>query len=208
MIYQLIGRLRLSILLKEKIGNLLTCKRIHNLGIWISHFCQYQHRYFKLSFFFFSASNVLQPNNVPCRNIWDVKEGCKIWDVKGPRSGVVAVRRYPTSKVRSSGCALLDRPRGETPHPRAKEKPQQDSRRGKFTFRIKPHSHQRRSKGSNKPWTHQDPETPRRLSQNCVWGSPVEVQGGSDLPQGQGLWVQQSWVWHNPFWRRSPLTPP
>ena len=157
MIYQLIGRLRLSILLKEKVGNLLTCKRIHNLGIWISHFCQYQHRNFKLSIFFFSASNVLQPNNVPCRNIWDVKEGCKIWDVKGPRSGVVAVRRYPTPKVRSSGCALLDQPCGETPHPRAKEKPQQDSRRGKITFTIKPHTHQRCSEGLNKPCVHQSP---------------------------------------------------
>ena len=25
---------------------------------------------------------------------------------------------------------------------------------------------------------------------------------------GQGLWVQQAWVWHKPSWRRSPLTPP
>ena len=23
---------------------------------------------------------------------------------------------------------------------------------------------------------------------------------------GQGLWVQQTWVWHKPFWRRSLLT--
>ena len=23
---------------------------------------------------------------------------------------------------------------------------------------------------------------------------------------GQGLWVQQTWVWHKPSWRRSPLT--
>ena len=31
---------------------------------------------------------------------------------------------------------------------------------------------------------------------------------GSGLPQGQGLWVQLTWVWHKPSWRRSPLTPP
>ena len=49
---------------------------------------------------------------------------------------------------------------------------------------------------------------PQRLSQYCVWVSPVEVQFSSDLPQGQGLWVQQTWVWHKPSWRRSSLTPP
>ena len=47
---------------------------------------------------------------------------------------------------------------------------------------------------------------PQRLSQNCVWVSPVEVQVSSGLPQGQGLWVQQTWVWHKPSWRRSLLT--
>ena len=38
--------------------------------------------------------------------------------------------------------------------------------------------------------------------------SPVEVRVSSGLPQGQGLWVQQTWVLHKPLWRRSPLTPP
>ena len=28
------------------------------------------------------------------------------------------------------------------------------------------------------------------------------------LLQGQGLWVQETWVWHKPSWRRLPLTPP
>ena len=37
--------------------------------------------------------------------------------------------------------------------------------------------------------------------------SPVKVQVSSVLPHGQGLWVQQTWVWHKPAWRRSPLTP-
>ena len=56
----------------------------------------------------------------------------------------------------------------DTPYPRAKEKPQQDDQRGKITFRIKPHTCQRHTEGSNKPCAHQDPETPQRLSQNCV----------------------------------------
>ena len=47
-----------------------------------------------------------------------------------------------------------------SPHPRTKEKPQKEGRRGKFIFRIKPHIHQQCSEGSNKPCVHQDPETP------------------------------------------------
>ena len=95
---------------------------------------------------------------------------------------------------------------GDTPRPRAKEKPQQDGRRGDITFRIKPHAFQRCSKRSNKPCVHQDPETSQRLRQNCVRTSPEEVRVSSGLPQGQGLWVQKTWVWHKPSWRRSPLT--
>ena len=63
-------------------------------------------------------------------------------------------------------------------------------------------------RSSNKPCAHQDAETPQRLSQNCVWVSPVKVWVNSGLLQGQGLWIQQTWVWHKPFWGRSPLTPP
>ena len=35
-------------------------------------------------------------------------------------------------------------------------------------FRIKPHTLQRPSEGSNIPCVHQDPKTPQRLRQNCV----------------------------------------
>ena len=38
--------------------------------------------------------------------------------------------------------------------------------------------------------------------------SPAKEQISSGLPQGQGLLVQQTWVWHKPSWRRSPLTSP
>ena len=37
--------------------------------------------------------------------------------------------------------------------------------------------------------------------------SLAEVQVSSGPPQGQGLWVQQTCVWHKPYWRRLPLTP-
>jgi len=57
-------------------------------------------------------------------------------------------------------------------------------------FRINPHTLQRHSEVSNIPCVHQDPKTPQRLRQNCVWVSPEEVQVNSGLLQGQGLWVQ------------------
>ena len=52
-----------------------------------------------------------------------------------------AVSRYPTSK--------------------GKEKPQQDGRRGEFAFKIKLHSHKRRSESSNKPYVHSTQGTHR-----------------------------------------------
>ena len=52
-------------------------------------------------------------------------------------------------------------------------------------FRIKPHTRQRHSEGSNKPCVHQDPETPQRLRQNWVSVCPVEVWVSSG-PAGAG----------------------
>ena len=77
-------------------------------------------------------------------------------------------RRYPTSKIRSSACASLDQPCGDTQRPRSEKNIQQDARRGKFMFRINPHSCRRHSEGSNNTCVHQDPGTPKRLRQNCV----------------------------------------
>ena len=54
----------------------------------------------------------------------------------------------------------------DTPRPRAKEKPQQDSRTSKITFRIKSHTHQTCSEGSNKIL--------------CTPGDPTETE--PDLP--------------------------
>ena len=48
------------------------------------------------------------------------------------------------------------------------EKPQEDGRRGKITFRIKPHTRQRHSEGSNKPSAHQDSETPENELELCL----------------------------------------
>ena len=55
-----------------------------------------------------------------------------------------------------------------TPCPRAKEKPQQDGRRGKIAFGIKSNICQRRLEGSNKSCAHQDPKIPQRLTELCL----------------------------------------
>ena len=79
----------------------------------------------------------------------------------------------------------------------------------KSWLRIKHYTCQRHSEGSNKTLctpsdpTETDPDLPL-----YVTVSPAEVQVSSGLPHGQGLWVQHTWLWHKPSWRRSPLTLP
>ena len=54
-----------------------------------------------------------------------------------------------------------------------KRSPSKMAGAGKIAFRIKPHTSQRCSQDLNSPCAHQDPETPQRLRQNCIWASPV-----------------------------------
>ena len=60
-------------------------------------------------------------------------------------------------------------PKKDTPHPRAKEKPQKDSRSGKIALRIKPYTCHDAWKAQTKPCVHQ--ENLQRLSQ--MW--PLSV---------------------------------
>ena len=55
---------------------------------------------------------------------------------------------------------MLDPTKKVTPHPTAKEKPQQAGRRGKIAFRIKPHTCQRFSEDSNKTFCAPGPRDP------------------------------------------------
>ena len=55
---------------------------------------------------------------------------------------------------------MLDPAKEDAPRPRAKEKPQQDGRRGEIAFRIKPHTCQRRSEGSDKTLCAPGPRDP------------------------------------------------
>ena len=52
-------------------------------------------------------------------------------------------------------------------------------------------------RAQTKPCAHQG--TLQRLSQTRLWVSPAEVWVSCGLLQGQGLWVQQTWVWHKPL---------
>ena len=45
-------------------------------------------------------------------------------------------------------------------------------------------------------------ETKLYLSVSC------RAMGQQCPDAGEGLWVQQTWLWHKPSWRRSPLTSP
>ena len=58
-------------------------------------------------------------------------------------------------------------PKKDSPHPRAKEKLQQDGRRSKITFRIKPIPTRDIQRAQTKPSMQQ--ENPQRLSQTWLW---------------------------------------
>ena len=54
-----------------------------------------------------------RPRSHGCAGTGGPREAIPRW-----RSGRAAVRRYPSSKVRSSGCALLEQPWRDIQHPR------------------------------------------------------------------------------------------
>ena len=96
-----------------------------------------------------------------------------------------------------------------SPLQRAKEKPQQDGRRGKIMFSIKPHTCQRCLKGSNKtlctPRPRDTTETDPDLCLSLLWryGSAVAYHRG----RGSGCNIPGYDI--SPLGeRRSPLTPP
>ena len=110
---------------------------------------------------------------------------------------------------------MLDPTKKDTPCPRAKEKPQQDDRRGEGhnRFKIKPHTSQRCLKCRNKTFCTPRPkerssDLHKKLSQICLWVSPMEARLSTvpfrDKSSGcssPGRHSMLAWV----FWRRSPL---
>ena len=93
-------------------------------------------------------------------------------------------------------CWIL--PKKDIPCPRAKEKLQQDNWRDTTAFKIKSQTWQRHSEGANETsctsgLRKKNRNPYKRLSQTCPYVSPAETWASSDLPWGQGLWVQQTW---------------
>ena len=94
-----------------------------------------------------------------------------------------AIRKAPTF-ASSFELETNQRPK-DTPHPRSKEKPQQDGRGGEITFRIKPHTCQR--PGFN-PWVGNIPWRREQLPTPVFW--PGEFHGLSmGLPRVGHDWV-------------------
>ena len=89
---------------------------------------------------------------------------------------------------------MLDSTKRGYPNPGAKEKPQQDGRRGRIMFRIKPHAHQTFLEGSNKTLCAPGP----RDSTETEPDLPFSVSCGGTSQQtpatGAGLRVQQNWI--------------
>ena len=82
------------------------------------------------------------------------------------------------------------------PCPRAKEKPQQDGRKGSIAFRP----NNIHAEMLTKPCVHQDPGTPQEIEPDLplsVFVSPEEAWVSSGLPWVWRLWSTQAWeAWH------------
>ena len=81
------------------------------------------------------------------------------------------------TKISTSCWTVMDKQcwnpwRKDSPCPRAKEKPQQDSRRGAATFRVRPHTHQSRSMGTDKTWCAPGPSE-TNSAPTIDWARPV-----------------------------------
>ena len=85
-------------------------------------------------------------------------------------------------------------------------------RRGKIAFRIKPHTHQRCSEGSNKTLYAPGPRDPTKTEPGLplsVWVSPAEAGSAVACHRGSGCSRPERYsVWHKSSWRRSPSVPP
>ena len=108
---------------------------------------------------------------------------------RGPhsRSGGAAMRRYPSSKVRSSGWALLDQPWGDTPRP-GKRNPSkmvglQEGIRGQT---LKPQS-QKTSQSDHRTTVLSNS---KKLS-HAMWGHPRRSGRGGEVWQNVVHWRRE-----------------
>ena len=126
-------------------------------------------------------------------------EGCVLISCENSK---IATRSWWLQSQPSTGECWIP-PKKDAPGQRTKEKPQQDGKRGEIMFTVKPYTHQRYSEGSNKALCTPGPRDPQILSQTglwSVWMSPAEARLSSGLPQGEGLWQQQTWDTQRVAW--------
>ena len=71
-------------------------------------------------------------------------------------------------------------------------------------FRIKLHTHQRWSEGSNKSCAQQDPETLTETEPELCLGVSCRGTHQQWPATGAGALGAAHLVWHKPSWRRSP----
>ena len=133
---------------------------------------------------------------------------CSFSPVKTPKLQLNELQHSSPVEQPSTGECWIPHIKKYTLHSRAKEKTQQDGRRGEIEFRIKPHTCQRLG-GLKQNLVHTRTQRPHRHCARPVFESCAEVWVSSGLLQGQGLWVQLPGphsLWHKPSWRRSSLT--
>ena len=109
---------------------------------------------------------------------------------------------------------MLDHTKKRYSTSRAKEKPQQDGRKGKIMFGIKPHTRQRHWEGTNKTLV-----CTRTRGRTRDWARPafecvsvsckVWISRGRRADRGSGCSrAGRSSAWPNSSWRKLPLAPP
>ena len=89
-------------------------------------------------------------------------------------------------------------PKKDTLHPKTKEKTQQDVRRGEIMFRIKPLT-QQTLRGLKNIFCTPRPRDPTETDTELCLSASSEATGQQSPAQVQGLWMQHTWVWHNPL---------
>ena len=88
--------------------------------------------------------------------------------------------------------------------------PNKNVRGAKLHLESNPISTRDAWRAQTKPCVHQEPETPLRLSQTCLWVFERHRSAVACF-RDRGSGCSRPWscsVWHKPSWRRSPLAPP
>ena len=107
-----------------------------------------------------------------------------VWSLPLPLPPRTSLLKPPCNftwyKSTRGGCVVLEWLWGDNLLPKAKEKPQQDDRRGKITFRIKPHTYQKVQTALCSPGARDARDWDRTVCECLLWrcGEAVGCHGG------------------------------